>query len=307
MATQRSVVVAILLQALLCVFYTSAVNAELGAGRARRVVLFSLCNGALLLGIPVAFHFAALNMAYAPVVATALSLVFAVSFRGLGWSLLRGSVQSTARRFHWTHFRRSFVKQGQLSFGTIVDAVLVWAGVVIAASAYGFEAGAIYRLVMSAVALLTQVIPMPKQALLRVARSAASQAWAGKYAAVLVLCGALQVAAVYVAGRAGIARAFPAYVEYIYHGVLVLSPVAALKCILEIQTILYDRRNMLSRLIWNSLTAAVPGLVAGLLLDVFWGILAFYLAVVVLSAGAFRLERRVEKLHEGPVQPDDGE
>jgi len=278
----------VLLQAISFVVYTYLINHEIAVGRLKRVVIFAVINGILLILTPVAFASAGIGITFAPAAATALSLFVVVAARRREPGLpARRPILRTPLRL--THLRRSFVKQGQISFGTIIDATIVWLGVVVIASQEGLEGAAVYRIVMSSIALLTQLLPLPKAVLLRLARTESSFSWAFRYLAILVLAGVVQIVAVYLIGRQAVSMVFSDTVDAIYSGVVLLSPIALLKALLDLETILYDRANRLSRLWSNGLIATVPGVAAFVALDLYWSILAFYVTLGVLSASAFLL------------------
>jgi hypothetical protein len=286
------IVVPVLLQALFFVFYTYSINYEIAIGQIKRVVLFSLVNGVLLVLTPITFAATGIDIIYGPFSATVLSLLLLVIVQRRGVKF-RAYSSIILRPLRMGHLRKSFIKQCYISFGTIIDATIVWLGVIVVAIHYGYETAAVYRIVMSAISLLTQTLPLPKQVLIRKARTTPTYFWAYRYIGMLVLAGLAQVLVVYLLGKPVLSMMFPEKVDAIYYGVLLLSPITILKTIFELQTILFDRANSLSWQFWNILIAIVPAIIVFTRQDVYWAILSFYLTLCLASVISFFWSQRL--------------
>ncbi len=249
------------LHALTFVVYTFYVHVDIAIGKIRRVFWYSLANGVLLLSIPLAFHHLGADLAYAPAVGCVLSLCLLLATRPVAIAG-RGPTTLAQVRLRPRRLKPLFVKQLQISLGTVLDGGIVWIGVLAVTALDGFEAAGIYRIAMSAVSLMTQVLPMPKQVLLRLARQSAQLQWARRYALGLVGSGLLQMAAVYLLGQWALQYVFPGNAEPIYHAVLALSAVPAMRALFELQTILHDKHNTLAQLVRNTCIAGACGAAA---------------------------------------------
>jgi hypothetical protein len=283
---QTKIIVPVLLQALFFVFYTYSINYEIAIGKIKRVILFSLVNGVSLVLIPIIFATIGIDIIYGPFSATALSLLILMTVQKR--SIKFGAYNSIILKpLRISHLRKSFIKQCYISFGTIIDAIIVWLGVIIITVHHGYEAAAVYRIVMSTISLLTQTLPLPKQVLIRRARTTLTYFWAYRYVGMLILAGLTQMLTVYLLGRPVLSVMFPEKVEAIYYGVLLLSPITILKTIFELQTILFDRANGLSWQFWNILIAIIPAIIVFTRQDMYWAILIFYLILCLASAISF--------------------
>lgn len=264
------------------VLYTFYVHVDIAHGQVKRVLRYSLASGLLLLACPLALHAVSADVAYAPALGGVLSLALTVALRGTkvnGYGL----ACLWHMQLHFGHLRLTAVKQAQISIGTIIDGVIVWGGVILVSTTYGFEAAAVYRVAMSAVGLMTQALPLPKQVLLKVARQSADISWARRYALMLLAAGAAQAVAVALLGHAVLLYIVPVHADPIYHAVLMLSGVPALRATLELQTILHDRLNQLSCLAKSALASLA--LTAVLLReDIYLFVVAFYVLLCAMGA-----------------------
>jgi hypothetical protein len=277
--------------AVIFVRYTYLIHLEIAVGRMRNVLALSLVNGLLLVASPTIFYLLNVPVYYAPALAGGLSLTVASVF--LKSATAHNKVRSYSKTFDLPlrYLGTTFVRQSQLAMGTIVDGVIVWGGVVAISLSYGFEQAAIYRITMSVIALMTQVIPMPKQVLLKAARHAIDVSWAGRFFAALALIGVLQALLVYFVGRPLLATLFPDNGIKLYEFVLLLAPVPALKATFELQTVLFDYAGRLSTMAWRVLLAATAAAAMLWALNGYAAILVFYAILCLLCAPIFSSKR----------------
>jgi hypothetical protein len=268
------------------VIYTQWSYHQVALGNLRLVVRMAVVQGILTVSMPILLDASGLSVVYAPPVAMVASLlVTAIVGRGAsGRALARASAELIRMPIAPGHIARAFVKQAQISLGTILDGMVVGFGVLLVVRYAGLEAGGAFRVVMSLVALLTLVIPMPKHVLLKNARKTRSTRWGWRYAAGIVGVGALQVIGIRLLGRFVIGQVAPGAVEAVYAGIVVLAPVAALKALFELETILHDVRNRLSRLPPTILVATPVAGLALALTNVYGAILTFYITLTAAAA-----------------------
>lgn len=262
--------------------YTYFVNCEIAHGRIKRVVYFSIISGSLLLINPLLFHYSDTNIMYAPATTMVVSVVVVI-FLSRRESDLAGWKQIIKKKLRGNHLKKSAIKQAQISFGTIIEALIIWLGIVLVSIYEGFEAAAIYRIVMSALSLMAQLLPVPKQVLIRLAKTRSDYTWSIKYLLMIMFIGALQVLVVYLLAEMVIGLVFPDKVNIIYAGILIMAPAAALKATFELETVLFDRDNKLSFLFWFGLIAIIPTIGGFVFFGVYWAVLIFYTTLCFVS------------------------
>lgn len=279
--------------------YTYFINSEIAQGRIKRVVTFSIISGSLLLLIPLLFFYSGIDILYAPVTTQLLSVAAVVILCRKNIAFNRAN-RVFQVRLKSVHLRRGMVKQAQMSFGTIIEAMIIWLGVVLVTLYEGYEAAAVYRIVMSALSLMTQLLPVPKQVLIRMARSESSTSWAVRYLLVIILMGAAQIIGVYFLAEPVLAIIFPDTANAIFISVLIMSPTAALKAMFELETVVYDRYGRLPWLFWFGLIAIIPAVISFEILGIYWTVLIFYSALCLVSTSVmfamprYKTQERVE-------------
>jgi len=275
--------------ALSMTIFTYVIYFLMAGGRMRQAALFSIVLALIGLLTPLLFVFTQVPIIFAPLVSTMTSLLIGVVFfRDLPILLfVRNFPKYATKRLGFRYRWRLFSKQAQISAGTIIDGLIVWSGVYFIALFQGPHEAAVFRISMSIITLMSQAIPIFKPTYLRLSRSTQNFMKLALFSGSAVLCvGLLQWAFLLFFGMPILLAVFTESAPDIFDVIMPLALVPALKVILELQTVLFDRRNLLSYQFW-SVAIALP-----VTLGYAWkyqsivAIFIFYL-VLCLSNGGF--------------------
>lgn len=248
----------VLPHAFLLIWISYLVHVLLAAQRMRDAALLSVFFAGFNFLLPLMAVWLRLPLIYAPLVAALCAIVTAqLAFNDL--SVLTYLRRSFGGLRGGIRYRRGlFLKQMQISIGTIVDSLIVWGGVYSITQLLGYHEAAVFRVAMSVIALMTITIPVFKPTFMRLSRHARGFNRVITAALFVVLfVGLVQWGIVWLAGEWLLGLLFPQSSTDLYEVLLVLAPVAALKVILELQTVLLDSHNSLP-----TMFATIPGAAA---------------------------------------------
>ena len=297
----------VLPHAFVMTWYSYYMHVLLSERRMRAAAHFSLAFVALGFTLPLAFVSIGLPVMYAPV--CSVTLAFAVARVLLSDMRLAKHFKRSLQPLRWgLRYRWAlFLKQAQISIGTIVDSLVVWGGVYVITQAYGYNEGAIYRVAMSVLALMTQTIPIFKPTFLRLSRQTQGFARLTVVASLVGLgVGAAQWIFVWVAGEWILEFFFQGIAADIFTILIVLPLLPAMKVIIELQTVLLDFYNALSLLLLNILGSILIACAAILFHQGIEVLLVFYASFCLLNLVALfrvnqtrRSPRRDENIEHG--------
>lgn len=274
----------VLPHAFMMTWFSYVMHMLLSNRRMRDAALFSLVFVALGFSLPLAFVNVGVPVVYAPICSVTVAFMaarFMFSDMRLAMHFKR-SLQPLRRglRYRWGLFQ----KQAQISISTIVDSLVVWGGVYVITQAYGYHEGAIYRVAMSILALMTQTIPVFKPTFLRLSRRTQGFARLTVLASLVVLAvGAAQWTFVWLAGEWILEMLFPSISAGVFGILVVLALLPAMKVILELQSVMLDVYNALSVLLWNIVVSILIALVAFMFHQGIEVLLAFYFSLCMLN------------------------
>lgn len=293
----------VLPHAFMMTWYSYYLHLLLSERRMREAVLFSLVFVAIGFTLSLVFVSIGVPVVYAPVCSVILTFVVAqvmLSDMRLAMHFKR-SLQPLRRRLRYR--LRLFLKQALISICTIVDSLVVWGGVYVITQAFGYHEGAIYRVAMSVLALMTQTIPVFKPTFLRLSRRTQGFAQLTVISILVVLAfGAAQWVFVWVAGEWILEFFFQSIAADIFAILIALALLPAMKVIMELQTVLLDVYNDLSVLLVNIMGSIVVACATFLYHQGIEVLLAFYASFCLLNMVALF---QVNQTRRSPRRDED--
>lgn len=279
----------IIAQTILHVLYTYSVHLQIANKRNDLFMKSSLINGGALLLVPILFYGFGFDIRLAPLFTIALSLLAICIFNKNSFSdfsLRIGTRKQPLKRKVKYLFLNSIL-QLKLSFGVVIDNLIVWAGVIYISDYGSYEYAASYRICMSIVSFLVLLLPMHKQSAYKAIIENKSDLWLKKYVLILVSFSMIMIVCVFIWGEQILHLLYPSDFSVIYQALTILVFSIPLKVILDLQIFVLNKHKNLDSIVKSSIYSGVISICGLYFLNMYQMIVIFYTVLVIANTYAY--------------------